>query len=375
MTNSLRLLLLASLLLSTTACHADSLLEALQTDLGHLKQQMTTQKNQLEQLGTTATNEHQLTAGLTERLRHAQEGQADLSLRLNQLAADARALKGQADTTDRSLERVGAQVKETGDRLSRVEFSTAQASMMAQEATSLSQLTSRSATTAMQSMADQINAAIADLQTRISGAGSPTPKATIEPSRAGREPAATPRQGPNRPPTPPAPAVPLATPRGTLTTPNGQPTAPATSSLRTIVPRQTPPAPATTPDAAFDPDASYHLALIAFNEQRYADAIAVLTILLREAPDHPLAPLALYWLGETYYAQQQYPEAGDALTRFLERHPSAPKAPAALLKLALIAQATGHPSDAKSRFNSLTAKFPGSLEATIAKTLLGQLPD
>ncbi len=79
-----------------------------------------------------------------------------------QLGGEVRGLRGQAEDLDRRLERMGVQIKDAGDRLSRVEFTSAQAAMLAQQAASTAQLTASSAQSALQSMAEQVNAALVE---------------------------------------------------------------------------------------------------------------------------------------------------------------------------------------------------------------------
>lgn len=354
--------------LALAACASDDLIQPLRADLARIDRQVAALGPRLDQAEQTRAGER-----TAERLTQAQQGQADLAARLEALGAHVRAIKGQADTTEHHVERLQAQVKEAGDRLSRVEFTAAQAAMMAQQASSTSQLTAQSAQTALQSMAEQINAALR---------GPPAPQAqppggqTSERSGGAVSP-------PTQRTTGLAPLTTLTTDPGTSTSPtqdplpdNGQ--ARTNRGLRTITPRETTSTTASPSGngapVQSDAETAYRLALTAFTHQRYTEAVSGFLALMEHYPDSILTTLGRYWLGEAQYALQAYPEAADAFRRFLAAQPSGPRTPPALLKLGLIAQAGGNVSEAKERFTTLTRQHSTSHEATVARGLLAGLP-
>lgn len=357
-------------LLTLSGCVTNEVLQVVRADLSRLETRVTTLTRQVETTSAAGDQTHARATATTEQLTQAQHGQADLSVRLEAQAVELRRLKGQGDTLDRQVERIQAQMKETGDRLSRAEFNAAQAAMMAQQASSTAQLTATSAQTALQSMAEQINQALAELPaTPRRGA---TPQEELQ--RSPKLPSAA------TSPTSPAPAhflPPTAAPRSDRLEPNaptqnGSP--PGAGSLRTFTPHATDahalPGPPETATVPTDTKTGYRLALTAFTQERYAEATKGFEALLHTYPSSPLTPLVLYWLGEAYYAQHAYDLATDIFLRFLSAQPSGQRAPSALLKLALIAQAKGQLTEARQRLTTLTRDYGASQEAAIAHGLL-----
>lgn len=357
-------------------------------------------RSHLTQLDQRATGLEQR----IEQLSQAQRGQTDLGAHLEAITKGTRALASQVDIMGRHVDTLQAQQKDSGDRLSRVELSAAQAALTAQQAATTAHLTASSAQTTLQAIAEQANGALAALATKrvpVDQSSAVGPNAATGPPRAPNTttpdaiPTAPPAQPPppqdkahtstrteraTRPPTvrstkTQAHTVPTAAPAPAKAAPPVPPAETHVTSagkgLRTIVPRDTPATPG-TPDEAppATVETAYHFALEAFSRQRYSEAIQRLEELRRLHPDTPLAALSLYRLGEAHYAQQAYPHAAQAFQAFLALQPSGAHVPSILLKLGLIAQTTGNLPEARQRFTALTTDYPDSQEAAMARKLL-----
>lgn len=385
--------------------------ETLRTQFTQLEQRVTGLGQRVEQLSVGSAGSERAASIAAETLRHAQQEQATLSARVDTLtrdtdqrAQDARGLRIQIDATEKHVEQLQAQQKDSGDRLSRVELSAAQAALTAQQAATTAHLTASSAQTALQAIAEQANGALAALATKSVTASQSNPVGPDATTATPRAPTNTTpdttltaptaqqpvpkdeahtlksEERATRPPTAkstktqahtghtaapaPAKATPPAPPAETHVTSAGK-------GLRTIVPREAP-ATSQNPDAALPASAetAYQLAVEALSQHRYGEAIQRLEALQRQHPDDPLAVLSLYRLGEAHYAQQAYPLAAQAFQAFLSKQPSGAHVPSILLKLGLIAQTTGNLPDAQQRFTALIKDYPDSQEAAVARRFL-----
>jgi tol-pal system protein YbgF len=109
----------------------------------------------------------------------------------------------------------------------------------------------------------------------------------------------------------------------------------------------------------------YRAALRALRDQRWDEALHILSALLSVHPGSALAEQATYWRGEVHYAQRRYREA---LIDFeaVALRPSGSKAAEALLKLGLCHQRLGDPLSAERYFRQLREQYPSSDAARIA---------
>lgn len=387
--------------------------DAFRTQFTQIEQRVTGLGQRVEQLSAGNTGREQATVTFTEKLNQAQREQTALGARVDTLARDAdqraqdaRGLRVQIDATEKHVLQLQAQQKDSGDRLSRVELSAAQAALIGQQAATTAHLTASAARAALQTIAEQANGALAALATKsvpvsqssdvgpdarrgptITGDPSPrtpaptgkTPDATIAAPQSTPQPSQSEGRAPkDEARTPHSPTAKSTKPQARSV--HTAPPAPAETrsaspgkGLRTIVPRETHAA-LQNPDAALPASAeiTYQLAIEAFSQQRYGEAIQRLEDLQRQHPDDPLAVLSLYRLGEAHYAQQAYPLAATAFQAFLSKQPSGAHVPSILLKLGLIAQTTGNIPDAQQRFTALTTNYPDSQEAAVARTMLGK---
>jgi tol-pal system protein YbgF len=109
----------------------------------------------------------------------------------------------------------------------------------------------------------------------------------------------------------------------------------------------------------------YRAALRALRDQRWDEALQILSAFLSEHPGSALAEHATYWRGEVHYAQRRY---RDALIDFeaVALRPSGSKVAEALLKLGLCHQRLGDPLSAERYFRQLREQYPSSDAARIA---------
>lgn len=386
--------------------------DALRTQFTQIEQRVAGLGQRVEQLSAGNTGREQATITFTEKFNQAQREQTALGTRVDTLARDAdqraqdaRGLRVQIDATEKHVLQLQAQQKDSGDRLQPgIELSAAQAALNGQLATTIAQLTTLATHSALQSIAEHATAALVALSTKnviVSQSSDVGPNArrgpaiTIAPSPrtpaptsktpdttiAAPQPAPQPSQSAGRAPKDEARTPHPPTAKSTKTQARSVHTAPPApaetriaspvKTLRTIVPRETPAAPQ-SPEGASPASAetTYQLAIEAFSQQRYDEAVQRLEDLQRQHPDDPLAVLSLYRLGEAHYAQRAYPLAATAFQAFLSKQPSGAHVPSILLKLGLIAQTTGNIPDAQQRFTALTTNYPASQEAAVARTML-----
>lgn len=390
--------------------------EGLRSQISQIEQRVTGLGQRVEQLSAGNAGSERAAAAVTEKLSQTQHDQTTLGAKLETLTQDTRGLRVQIDATEKRVEQLQTQQKDSGDRLSRVELSAAQAALIGQQAATTAQLTASSAQTALQSIAEQAHAALAALSTKhviVSRDSPATPVKSndVGPDANSRSPrpetiagakAGTPPPGPRQPQpqsmqsttvksgnhshggraAPPSPTTNAAIgSQDALPEPN-QPTPQAQThsagpgkTLRTILPRATPVNPPDPEEAppSVNAETAYQLGLEAFSQQRYSEAIRRLEELRRLHPDSPLAVLSLYRLGEAHYAQHTYPLATQAFQAFLDKQPSGAHVPSILLKLGLIAQTMDNIPEAQQRFTTLTKDYPNSHEATVARDILNTI--
>ena len=90
-------------------------------------------------------------------------------------------------------------------------------------------------------------------------------------------------------------------------------------------------------------------------------------------PRHDYADNALYWKGEAAYDQQRYADALAAFTSVVERYGGGNKAPDALLKIGLCYDNLGDPHNARDVLSELIAAYPGARASGIARVKLAEL--
>lgn len=111
----------------------------------------------------------------------------------------------------------------------------------------------------------------------------------------------------------------------------------------------------------------------AFDAGNYQEARKGFTQLINENPKSPHADNAQFWIGETYYLEKWYEKAILEYQKVIEKYPTGNKVPAALLKQGLAFVNIGEPNNARLVLKELTAKYPSTNEARIAKRKLEAL--
>lgn len=160
--------------------------------------------------------------------------------------------------------------------------------------------------------------------------------------------------------------------------------APVASSAVAIVAPPGPAQPAAQPDptlapaslSADDPAAVQRAYDNAFGNYRtgdYAGAIRGFEGFLRTYPRHPLAANAQYWIGESHFHLRDYRAAIEAQRKLVSGHPESTKVPDALLIIGTSETSLGNGLAARTTFEELIAKYPGSESAEKAKGRLARL--
>ncbi|TPV96699.1 MAG: tol-pal system protein YbgF [Myxococcales bacterium FL481] len=115
---------------------------------------------------------------------------------------------------------------------------------------------------------------------------------------------------------------------------------------------------------------AYREAMDLYHRGRYAEAERRFAQLARSHPEHAYADNALYWQGEAAYDQQRYADALAAFTDVVERYGGGNKAPDALLKIGLCYGRLGDRANAHDVLTQLIAAYPRSKASRVAKKRL-----
>jgi TolA-binding protein len=127
------------------------------------------------------------------------------------------------------------------------------------------------------------------------------------------------------------------------------------------------------PTPSGDPDELLGSALAAMARGSRSTARAGLEEFVEGFPQHPRAPEARLALAGLLYDEGQVVPALEEYSRILELHPDSPQAASALFRAALIESERGNNTRARSLLNQLTAAYPGSQEAGLAREELRRL--
>lgn len=117
----------------------------------------------------------------------------------------------------------------------------------------------------------------------------------------------------------------------------------------------------------------YQAAFSYLKSRDYAKAIRLFNQFLSDYPQGKYSPNAHYWLGEIYLLQGQYALAESNLRQVIEQHEGHNKTPDAMLKLAMVYINTQQPEQAKVLVSQLSAKYPDTTAAKMAKIQLGNV--
>lgn len=117
----------------------------------------------------------------------------------------------------------------------------------------------------------------------------------------------------------------------------------------------------------------YDLAIVAYKNEKFEQAIDGFKRFIKEFPKSDLADNAQFWIGESYMALKQYEQAILAYQEVIKKYPKENKVPNAMLRQAIAFLEINDKTSSKLLLNKLIKEYPKSSEAEIAKTKLKQL--
>jgi tol-pal system protein YbgF len=120
------------------------------------------------------------------------------------------------------------------------------------------------------------------------------------------------------------------------------------------------------------PEQMYDVSLQQYNRGSWATARLGFREFLRVYPTHERAPDALYYVGETF-AREAPDSAAAVYEQVVKQFPNSPRAPSALYKLGLLAEQRGDKAGARRYYARVTAGYPRSEEANLARDRLQRL--
>jgi tol-pal system protein YbgF len=121
------------------------------------------------------------------------------------------------------------------------------------------------------------------------------------------------------------------------------------------------------------PSEAYGLAYNDYLKGNYDLALAGFQNFLAQFKATSLAPNAQYWIGESYYGKKDYLKAIDAFDRVVTEYPKSDKVPGALLKAGYGWIEVGDKPKARSYLKKVVENYPLSNEGKLAKNKLADL--
>lgn len=121
-----------------------------------------------------------------------------------------------------------------------------------------------------------------------------------------------------------------------------------------------------------DTPADMTAALNAFADKNYNAAISQMTQIMNEAKSAASKSECSYWIGESYFNLKDYPQAINYYSKVLKNGKS-DRHDDAQAKLGESLLRTGQVNEAKSAFQNLIIRYPGSEYVPIARKMLQQL--
>jgi len=118
------------------------------------------------------------------------------------------------------------------------------------------------------------------------------------------------------------------------------------------------------------PEDAYEAAMNQLKRGQFDIAEADLSNFLQRYPSHNLAGNAQYWLGETFYVRGAYRQAAEAFLTGYTTYASSSKAPDSLLKLGMTLAALGQQEQACATLGELTRRFPSASQAVSQRAQL-----
>ncbi|MBU0674580.1 MAG: tol-pal system protein YbgF [Proteobacteria bacterium] len=116
----------------------------------------------------------------------------------------------------------------------------------------------------------------------------------------------------------------------------------------------------------------YNSGLAVFKQDKYKNASQIFTEFIEKYPKDKLRANAQYWLGDCLYNQDEFELAILEYQKVIDGHAGHSKVPAALFKQGLAFEELNDKGTARLVFQKLIDQFPGSKEATSAKSKLNK---
>lgn len=118
---------------------------------------------------------------------------------------------------------------------------------------------------------------------------------------------------------------------------------------------------------------AYDAAFQLFKSGNYPAAVSAFNNFLQTYPASSYAANAQYWIGNAHYALRDYNASISAQRKLLSAFPASDKVPEALLNIASSQQEMGDMNAARKTLEDLTAKYPQTPAADLAKKRLSYL--
>lgn len=118
---------------------------------------------------------------------------------------------------------------------------------------------------------------------------------------------------------------------------------------------------------------SYEKAFEMLRQGSYLESIGAFRSFLAQYPSGAYADNAQYWLGEASYVTRDFDSAMEDFNRVLQRYPASNKVPGTMLKIGYIHYELRAWADARQVLEQLSAKYPSSTEARLARQRLERM--
>ncbi len=217
---------------------------------------------------------------------------------------------------------------------------------------------------------ERLRQQVVTLEARLGGAGAPAAE-----TRSG--------SAPPRPVSPPVarPPAPVARPEASKVEVTdleiaARPPAPRPSAVPSPAAPGEPAEPSTGLAAPVSEAAQaiYDRGYTLYHQGRYVDAEAGFRRFLQGYPDTSLSDNAQYWIGESRFARNDFEGALAAFREVAQRYPNGNKVADSLLKAADCLRQLGDTGSARTTYDEVIRRFPGSAAAAMAEERRGQLP-
>ena len=150
--------------------------------------------------------------------------------------------------------------------------------------------------------------------------------------------------------------------------------APADGQTAVAPPAETPGTAPSQPRSGLSPNRLLQTAMADYTSGKYSLAISGFQTLLSEWPKSEQADDALYYIGYSYAQEKKYAEAAKAFSDVIQTYPTGDKVAEAYVDLGTAQRALGQVDAARTTWQTVIAKYPGSSSAIIAKQRLDGLP-